>query len=349
MAQMPSATPARYQAPSCIDGVSGIIAQFRTHDIVALSEVHGSAREHAFLRRLVADPRLPGVAQDIVVEFGNSRYQALMDRYVEGGAVPPDSLRLAWRNTTQLLVFDSPLYERFFATVRAANQTRGPAARLRVLLADPPLDWQVTRRPEDFPHAYGYRDPDWFRVIERDVLGRHHRALIIAGGAHLLRHDPRSGFQPRPLATAGLGDALEQRYAGRSYIVATVVGWSSPLDPYLAPCQSDNLVNVRGTALGALNSHVMLPGDLTVFRMVDNKQVPVTLAEREFPPIEREVDAVLDLSGVDETVAADPATYRDTAYVNELRRRAVLLAHVFGEDLSTAIDSLAAAARQSAH
>lgn len=331
----------RPPAPACRDAVAAIVAAFRTHDLVAVAEVHRSARDHAFLRRLVADPRLSNVAQDIVVEFGNSRYQALMDRYANGDSVPLDSLRLAWRNTTQLLVWDSPVYERFFATIRAANLTRPPGRRLRVLLADPPIDWDMTRTPADFPHSYGYRDPDWFRVIEHEVIARHHKALIVAGGAHLLRLDPRSGFRPRPLAIAGLGDALEQRYPTRSFLIATVVGVNTPLDPYLAPCHSGDLVQTAGTPLGAANAHALLPGNLTVFRIVNRTRVAVTLADSEFPPIEREVDAVLDLRGPDESVPADPSTYRDTAYVNELRRRAALLAPIFGEDLTPTIDSLA--------
>lgn len=39
---------------------------------------------HEFLRRLVRDPRFPPAFQDIVVEFGNPRYQGVMDRYIAG-------------------------------------------------------------------------------------------------------------------------------------------------------------------------------------------------------------------------------------------------------------------------
>jgi hypothetical protein len=329
----------------CGDAITGVIAALKTHDLVALAEVHRSAREHEFLRTLLADSRLPQVAQDIVVEFGNSRYQPLMDRYIAGDSVPPDSLRLAWRNSTQLLVFDSPLYERFFATVRLANRGRPPAIRMRVLLADPPVDWDSVRRTADFPRAYGYRDPDWMRVIQQEVLTHHHHALIVAGGAHLFRHDPSSGFQPRPSASAGLGDALEQRYPRQSFVIWTVVGDANPLTPHLAPCRSGDLMPVPGTPLGALNSHLLLPGDIVVFHMVNGHRVPVTLADRDFPPVEQQIDAVLDLSGPDHEVDADPVIYRDSAYANELRRRAAILAPVFGEDLSPTIDSLEAAGR----
>ena len=44
-------------------------------------------------------PRFATVVNDIVVEFGSSRYQAVMDRFVSGGEVPYAELRKAWQDT----------------------------------------------------------------------------------------------------------------------------------------------------------------------------------------------------------------------------------------------------------
>jgi hypothetical protein len=38
---------------------------------------------------------------DIVVEFGNSRYQDVMDRFVRGEDVPHAQLQPVWQNTAQ--------------------------------------------------------------------------------------------------------------------------------------------------------------------------------------------------------------------------------------------------------
>ena len=50
---------------------------------------------------MVRDPRITTVVNDIVVEFGNARYQDVMDRFVRGEEVPPEALRRVWEDTTQ--------------------------------------------------------------------------------------------------------------------------------------------------------------------------------------------------------------------------------------------------------
>ena len=71
------------------DPTSVILNAFRTHPIVALGEGQNwNVQGHAYRLSLIRDPRLPTVVNDIVVEFGDARYQHVMDRYVAGGDVP---------------------------------------------------------------------------------------------------------------------------------------------------------------------------------------------------------------------------------------------------------------------
>ena len=78
-----------------------VLAAFEHHRIVAIGEIHGQQEHHDALQVMLADPRLPEVLDDIVVEFGNALYQPTMDRFVAGAAVENADLRLVWRNTTQ--------------------------------------------------------------------------------------------------------------------------------------------------------------------------------------------------------------------------------------------------------
>src|SRR5262245_11020040 len=84
-----------------IDAIGAIISAFQTHKIVALSEAHGNEQAQAFLMSLVRDPRFAANVNDIVVEFGSSRYQDVMDRFVRGEDVPYATLRRTWQDTTQ--------------------------------------------------------------------------------------------------------------------------------------------------------------------------------------------------------------------------------------------------------
>src|SRR3954453_18619525 len=85
------------------DPVTTIVDAFRTHRVVALGNVEfrGNEQSHAFQLALIRDPRFSKVVNDIIVEFGSRRYQAVIDRFIAGEDVPAELLRHAWRDTTQ--------------------------------------------------------------------------------------------------------------------------------------------------------------------------------------------------------------------------------------------------------
>ncbi len=182
------------QAPApppgvALEPIAAIVDAFRSHRIVALSEEHGDEQCHAFRLALVRDPRLPQVVDDIVVEFGNSRYQEVIDRFVRGEDVPDATLRQVWQNTTlPHAIWDRPIYEEFYRAVRTVNQSLPPDRRLRVVLGDPPIDWDAVRSVADI-RAHGDRSRHPSIVIEREVLAKNRRALVIYGAGHLRRQN----------------------------------------------------------------------------------------------------------------------------------------------------------------
>src|SRR5215471_6002037 len=173
-----------------VEPIAAIMEAFRDHDVVALGNVEfrGNEQSHAFQLSLIRDPRFAAVADDILVEFGNSRYQDIMDRYIRGEEVPQDSLRRVWQDTTQVeYEWDLPIYEDFFRVVRAVNASLPPARQLRVLLGDPPIDWEHVHNLEDLHQTMGDRDAYALEVLRREVLAKKRRALVIYGGQHLIR------------------------------------------------------------------------------------------------------------------------------------------------------------------
>ena len=174
-----------------LDPIYAILDAFGSHDIVALGEgAHGNEQGHAFRLALIRDPRFSATVNDILVEFGNARHQDLIDRFVRGGDVPDEALRQVWQDTTQVTtVWDLPIYEEFFRAVRAVNSKLPSQRQIRVLLGDPPIDWSAVQTFEDFSKwmADGNRDRHPADVIQREVLARNRRALIIYGDSHLAR------------------------------------------------------------------------------------------------------------------------------------------------------------------
>ena len=173
-----------------IEPIGAIVEAFRSHAIVALAEgVHGNEQGHGFRLALIRDSRFAAIVNDIVVECGNAKYQDTMDRFVRGDDVPYETLRQVWQNTTQISgVWDRPIYEEFFRAVRVVNASLPAERQLRVLLGDPPIDWDRIRQGKDDAGNWTpERDHHAVAVIRREVIAKGRRALVIYGGGHLFR------------------------------------------------------------------------------------------------------------------------------------------------------------------
>jgi uncharacterized iron-regulated protein len=114
-------------------------------DVVALGEAHRRKQDSDLRIALVRHPDFPKKVRNIIVEFANSRYQPILDRYIGGENVPLAQLQPVWQDTTQVGVWDSPLYAHFFAVVREVNLKLPDVQRLRVLAGDPAIDWTNIR------------------------------------------------------------------------------------------------------------------------------------------------------------------------------------------------------------
>ncbi len=173
-----------------VDPVESIIAAFETHDLVALT-TNGNEEDHDFWMSLLHTPRFQAVVDDIVVEFGSARYQGVMDRFTSGETVPHEELRKVWQQTTQPHhVSDPPMYEHFFRTVREVNASLPQEDQLRVVLAEPPIDWSAIEDFEDLLPWLQRRFPYEAEVVEQEVLTKNRKALMLSGASHYLNDTP---------------------------------------------------------------------------------------------------------------------------------------------------------------
>jgi hypothetical protein len=320
-------------SPAAFRGVlEPVLAQLQRVPLLGMAEHHRSAEVHAFLLALIEHPRFGSLVDDIVVEFGNALHQPLMDRYVAGESVAPDELRRAWRDTGQWLVWDSPLYEQFFARVRAANLARPPEQRVRVLLGDPPIDWAKVASAADY-RAFAERDAFYAGLVVREVLERDRRALLVIGGMHLARRGPLDPALQRGGPSAGA--LLERSHPGALHIVWTVSAareQAAELGFERAPAYLD----LRTHPLGDESYGRLLSGDLLV--RIDGEWKP--MGQVPWPPMRAVVDSLLYLGPGSDPVLPDPALYREPLYQAELRRRAGILREVYGMDFLPELEQL---------
>jgi hypothetical protein len=252
--------------------------------------MHGIEQGARFILDLVRHPAFPTGVRAIVVEFGNAHHQALADRYVAGEDVSPRDMQRIWRDVVGAVPWGlrRAIYPEFFAAVREVNEGMPPARRIRVLLGDPPVDWPNVRSPDDLQPAMLARDEHFAGVVERQVLARGQRALLLSGGYHLMRGSPIG------LQDGNVTELLERAHPDSVFVI-------SPHPHVRRDCPSDHhaaieariaawpvpgLAELRGTWLGALTGEQVF-GHLELHRTiggVTTRVIPfggsaVTLAE----------------------------------------------------------------------
>ena len=199
-----SARTTAERAPQVKPAPDGVFDLFKQKPVVALGDFHGLAQEEAFYSTLVRDPRFADQVGNVVVEFGGSVAQDIIDRYVNGGDVPFTELRHVW--TDEVGWLPGPFYLgdiNFFANVRAANLKLPPGRRIKVWLGDPKIDWTKINSFREIGTNLSQRDENIFRIISEEILKKHKKTLLIIGSGHLFTPDlPTYRFLSSLLAEA---------------------------------------------------------------------------------------------------------------------------------------------------
>lgn len=235
-----------------LEPIGAIVDAFRAHPIVMLGHPHGNEQKYAFQLSLIRDPRFAAIATDIVEECGNSKYQDVMDRFVRGEEVPYSELRQAWENTISGNTnCDLPMYEGFFRAVRDVNAALPPERKLRVLLGDVPIDWANVRTFADIEKWEADRSSHTTGVIQREVLAKGRRALVLYGEMHAQRKDERFNYESADRIAA----RLERDGATKVFNIWPAMGMGKPdlstLQADVARWKVPSLATTRGTVFGA--------------------------------------------------------------------------------------------------
>lgn len=274
--------------------VDYITSAFKKHAVVALSELHGCVETFTLFTSIVRDPAFHAARADVVVEFGNARYQDVADRYVAGEAVAREDLERIWLDTTQVSgIWGLSMYEQMLTAVRDANAALPPGRRMRVWLGDPPIDWSKVVSPAD-EDMNGWRDAHMASVVEK-VRQPNGKALVFVGGAHIAR---------RVIFPDSLIHLLDLKPAPQALVVSVVdIDAVAPaLATEMRKWPERSAVTVKDTWLGE----------------TDVKDVGFTFSRG---PLAKDVDAVVLLSHSRLTYLPAPHVSSASPYGLELARR----------------------------
>ena len=184
---------------------------------MGLSDDHGLAQEEDFYVSLIRDPRFAREVGNVVVEFGNASQQQTIDRYVKGEDLPYAELRKVWGDTSYVGWFPTVTalgYLNFYAAVRAVNAKLPVGARIHVWLGGQPVDWSKIKTKEDLAKAVsGQADQFTADLIEREILGKHKKALLLYGTFHF--YDKGE-----------LAELIRQRDPGSLFVITPYTGFA---------------------------------------------------------------------------------------------------------------------------
>jgi hypothetical protein len=147
----------------------------------------------------------------------------VIDRYVNGETVPYPELRKVWSDTPGW--FPTVTYAgsiNIYSTIRDVNAKLPPDQRIKVWLGEPPMDWAATRTKADWDPLVKQRDTYPAELIEREVLAKGKKALIIYGAGHLIS-------QPIVLMTnppaPNIRMLIDAKHPGALFVVTPYVGY----------------------------------------------------------------------------------------------------------------------------
>ena len=290
--------------------VPAILAAFNKYEVVGMPEAHEKKDLDDFILALIRDPSFPEKVNDIEVECGNSLYQPILDRYISGEDVPFTEVRKVWRNTTQEMCGTSGFFEQFFPLVREINRKLPPAERLRVLAGDPPINWEEVKSFQDYRKFD--RKASIASVMEKEVLSKHRKALMLFGTFHLFH----SGDDAVAL--------YEKDYPNVTFIISDLGEFDADASPPsgspFSTWSTPSLAAIKGTWFGALQLSRVFPPPI----FIDQDCNVRNEFEKDLQkPMADLVDAILYLGPqslrLKEQMPADVAL--DADYVMELLRR----------------------------
>jgi hypothetical protein len=281
---------------------------------------------------LIQDARFPRMVNDIVWECGSARYQGVMDRFMSGEAVSDAELRETWRNTVGSIniVCDLPIYEAFIREVKAVNDRLPAAQKIRVLLGDPPVDWSVIKTIQDLMPWAEQRDTHAVDLINREVIAKNRRALLIFGDGHFPRKSVRANYERDDLGP--IVDRLGDNPAARIFNIYSETSTDLvKIQPDIASWTAPKFVLLKGTTLGATDFDVYATagngGSRSRWAQRGGKRVDIPKDQWRTRRMNEQFDALIYLGAPSAMTRSPlaPSTCADTAYINTRLSRMALV------------------------
>jgi hypothetical protein len=267
----------------------------------------------------------------VVVEFGSSTHQDILDRYINGQDVSFSDLRKVWSDNVGFNIPYAIGYVNFFVQVRDVNRTLLPGQRIHVWLGEPPIDWSKIKTEADFLKFMPGRDTHPAEIVDQEILRKNKKALLIYGDGH---------FFPLPFGNyLPVLPLIEQKHPNSVYMIQMYTGFATkactsrfeqtnrswPASSLAAPVKGTTLRRVLFGSGCDVNPAISFrfPPSFSAAQ----KLKALNTTEEEFSGAD--ADALLYLGKAASLAESpfEPSIYLDPAYLREMNRRATLGFH----------------------
>jgi hypothetical protein len=209
--------------------------------------------------------------------------------------------------------------------VRSVNASLPDAKKLRVIAGDPPIDWDNITSSQDHRRWIELRDSYPADLIQRQVLDRGRRALVIYGQGHLQRRQIVSNYDMSTWQAQTVASLLERDSGVRIFNVWTLLDRDTELPDGVALWRVPSLATMQGTTLGARDFGMYSRGlgDGTRFAVRNGQLVPVPRGEWKVLRMEDQFNALLYLGPPSSmtNITLPAALCQDSHFINSRLQR----------------------------
>ena len=168
-----------------------ILQTLHDYNIIGFGEgAHGLENSHHFLLKMFDNQKIQETIDIVIVEFANTDYQHILDKYIFGDDINLNELSNIWRESTQSpgRLGDIPVYFELLKKIRGVNLTLSLKNKIRVVGGDPSINWNTINTLNDYKDKIGFKRDTFPAQLAIDfAINDLKKVLLIYSGFHLTK------------------------------------------------------------------------------------------------------------------------------------------------------------------
>ncbi|MHC0045842.1 hypothetical protein ACGDLY_021430 [Vibrio campbellii] len=290
---------------------AAILKAFEQHNFVGIGDYHWNDAFLNYATELVTTEAFSDQVTHIVVEFGNAKYQPVLDEYLAGGEVTQAQLEEVLRGSIYFMAWMPDAYRNFFEAIRTRNATLPEGKKIQVHLAEAPFDWQGLQDEKVWKLA-AKNKTDHFYQIAAERKAKQEKALLIFGAFHLV-NAPKDYVAKTQDSAWPLATRLEQAFPDSTYLI-----W-----PMTEPEVVETFHGVSAPALLDVKQSPI--AELRFIDLLPKARYKLAAMDKMDAQVGELFDAFLYLGANQRTTVFPRDVMADRNWVNEMQRRVDLI------------------------